>query len=364
MGFHALLIVGMMFLSLGKTVSDPETPPIKIATVLLKKEKPLKETPLETTKPEKGDPKPLKTFQPAQPTQRYASAVSKNINPLPIKPRTPVSANISADSQLQPTTMVSNSLPYRPVSVKQSYRPQQIKFSSIQAAPLSIHKAQRSLPNTKHKARQPIVDELGESLTRVAANVSSYSGRSLSIPSSHSGVIAREVTSALNSALTKANPVPGVLTVERWIPVSTTHPVQVASIPSDFINDKSGESIQASASDKVGHPEGETGSSGQDINAIRKGFSSNVRSRILKAKYYPSLARKRGWEGEPVIEFMLARNGSLLSSTVALTSSYKILDDAAMDAIKNAAPYPKIPDPLKMNSIRFKLPISFILDKL
>ena len=65
-----------------------------------------------------------------------------------------------------------------------------------------------------------------------------------------------------------------------------------------------------------------------------------------------------------MIEFMLARNGSLLKTTVASSSSYKILDDAALDAIKNAAPYPKIPDLLKVNSIRFKLPISFILDEL
>ncbi|PIP73909.1 MAG: hypothetical protein COW89_01585, partial [Nitrospinae bacterium CG22_combo_CG10-13_8_21_14_all_47_10] len=82
-----------------------------------------------------------------------------------------------------------------------------------------------------------------------------------------------------------------------------------------------------------------------------------------KAKYYPTLARKRGWEGKPVIEFMLARNGDLLNSTIALTSSYKVLDEAALSAIKNAAPYPQIPETLKVNSIRFKLPISFILDE-
>ena len=99
------------------------------------------------------------------------------------------------------------------------------------------------------------------------------------------------------------------------------------------------------------------------MDSIRKGFSSSVWGRIAKAKYYPPLARKQGWEGKPIVEFRLARNGDLLSSSIALSSPYKILNEAALGAVKNAVPYPKFPKALKLDSIRFKLPISFILSE-
>ncbi|MBT5029072.1 MAG: energy transducer TonB [Nitrospina sp.] len=365
-GFHTLLIVGLMYLPWAKAISKPEISPLKIVTVLWEKEKALKKKTLKATKPEKGAPKAVKASQPVQPSPRHSNSVSKMVNPLPIEPRTLTSANISTPLQIQPTTIASNSLPPLPASVKQSSNPKIIKISSMQPSPSVNNTALRPLPVAKHKVSlpQPIADSLAKSLTRVSANISSYSGRSLSTPSSHSGVTARMVTSVLNSIASKTTPVPGVQTVKRGIPISRTHPVQIASIPSSFIDGKPLDIFQTAESEKNGHPAGVTGSSGHDINAIRKGFSFSVRSRIAKSKYYPSLARKRGWEGEPVIEFMLARNGSLLKTTVASSSSYKILDDAALDAIKNAAPYPKIPDLLKVNSIRFKLPISFILDEL
>jgi TonB family protein len=365
-GFHALLIVGLMFLPWVKAVSKPVIPPLKIVSVLWEKEKALKKKTLKPAKPEKGTSKAVKTSQPVQPSPRHSNSVSKMVNPLPIEPRTLTSENISTHLQIQPTVITSNSLPPLPVSVKQRSNPKMIKIASMQPSASVNNTALRSLPVVKHEASllQPIADSLGKSLTRVSANNSSYSERSLSNSSPHSGVTARMVTDALNSISSNTTPVPGVQTIERKIPISRTHPVQFASIPSDFIDGKPLDIFQTAESEKSGHPAGATDSSGHDINAIRKGFSFSVRSRIAKSKYYPSLARKRGWEGEPVIEFMLARNGSLLKTTVASSSSYKILDDAALDAIKNAAPYPKIPDLLKVNSIRFKLPISFILDEL
>lgn len=358
MGIHALLATGLIFLSWEKPAPKPAMPPIKITHIKLDQKKAT--TSKETTKPVRGNPEALKASQSFQPTPHHARTVSRKTS-IPVKPITPAVNNINTIFQKQPVTMVSSSVQAFPVSVRQSQNSQLIDFSPTQST--SIQTTHRALTISAHTARPtlPSKNELGKSLIRVASKISSFSGRSYSSPTYNKE--ARSITDELNSTPLKASPVPGLQLVERWIPVSTTHPVQVASIPSDFVDENSESTSLESVAEKLGHPAGETNSSGQDLEAIRKGFSSSVWGKITQAKYYPSLARKRGWEGKPIVEFKLARNGDLLSSAITLTSPYKILNEAALNAVKNAVPYPQIPEMLKVDSIRFKLPISFILDQ-
>jgi TonB family protein len=98
-----------------------------------------------------------------------------------------------------------------------------------------------------------------------------------------------------------------------------------------------------------------------DLGNLRGLFTGKVRQRISNAKYYPRIARRRGMEGRPIVAFTLDKNGRLLQAALAQTSGYQLLDQAALEAVQQAAPYPEIPAPLKMDSFQFKLPISFIL---
>jgi len=98
-----------------------------------------------------------------------------------------------------------------------------------------------------------------------------------------------------------------------------------------------------------------------DTGAIRGLFTGQVRQRIANAKHYPRIARRRGMEGQPVIAFTLDGRGQLTKLSLAQTSGFQLLDQAALDAVQQGAPYPEIPAPLKMNSFQFKLPISFVL---
>jgi TonB family protein len=98
-----------------------------------------------------------------------------------------------------------------------------------------------------------------------------------------------------------------------------------------------------------------------DLTGLRGLFTGKVRQRIANAKYYPRIARRRGMEGQPIIAFTLDKEGRLVKAALSQTSGYQLLDEAALDAVQQGAPYPEIPAPLKMESFQFKLPISFIL---
>ncbi len=99
------------------------------------------------------------------------------------------------------------------------------------------------------------------------------------------------------------------------------------------------------------------------LGEIKLAFSSQVRTKIAQTKFYPPTARRRGFEGEPVVAFMLGSTGDLLEISIKSPSQHKLLNDAALNAVRSASPYPPIPELLKVKTLRFKLPISFILEE-
>jgi periplasmic protein TonB len=160
-------------------------------------------------------------------------------------------------------------------------------------------------------------------------------------------------------------PVRMAVTTESFSPKPFEKPMQIAAIPKGFVNDLPGEKSLAKLSPKTspGIKHGVENSDGDNLRVLKKGYSSQIWQRIAEAKFYPQTARKQEMEGKPVVEFELRSDGQLMSYFIARSSSNEILDKAAIDAVKNASPYPGIPKPLKLKSIRFKLPISFILNE-
>ncbi len=174
-------------------------------------------------------------------------------------------------------------------------------------------------------------------------------------PKSFSGLLSVSAT----------EPVKVAVTTKSFSSKPIGKPLQIAAIPKGFVNDLPSEKSLAKLPSKStpGMELGVTNSNGDDLKALRKGYSSQVWRRIANAKFYPRAARKREMEGKPVVEFELRSDGHLMSYLIVRSSSNKILDKAAIDAVKNASPYPNIPKSLKLKSIRFKLPISFKLNE-
>jgi TonB family protein len=100
-----------------------------------------------------------------------------------------------------------------------------------------------------------------------------------------------------------------------------------------------------------------------NMGELRRGFHRKIWQRVAHVKYYPRMARKRGFEGEPIVAFTLSSNGELIDLKLIAFSSHKILDEAALETIRRGTPYPSIPKHLKKNSISFNLPISYILNE-
>jgi len=103
--------------------------------------------------------------------------------------------------------------------------------------------------------------------------------------------------------------------------------------------------------------------SSSDVGELRRGFHGKIWQRVAKVKYYPRMARKRGFEGKPIVAFTLESNGELVDLKLIEASNYDLLNKAALETIRRGIPYPPIPEPLGKNSISFNLPISYVLER-
>jgi protein TonB len=71
---------------------------------------------------------------------------------------------------------------------------------------------------------------------------------------------------------------------------------------------------------------------------------------------YPEIALLRRWEGLVRVAFVLREDGSVANARVAASSGRAILDRAALEAVREAAPYPRPPRELAM-----VVPIRFVV---
>ncbi|MGP0630068.1 energy transducer TonB [Nitrospina sp. 32_T5] len=102
---------------------------------------------------------------------------------------------------------------------------------------------------------------------------------------------------------------------------------------------------------------------GPDLKKALDEFNSAIWGQILQAKYYPKMARIRRLEGQPVVKFTIEKDGSLSHIAINNSSNHEILDSAALKTIRNAAPFPTIPEILNEERMVLEIPISFILNQ-
>ncbi|MBI5640924.1 MAG: energy transducer TonB [Nitrospirae bacterium] len=74
------------------------------------------------------------------------------------------------------------------------------------------------------------------------------------------------------------------------------------------------------------------------------GYNSKLRSRIESIWIYPIEAQMNGIYGDLKIRFTIKKDGRLGSIELIRTSGYKMLDDAAMKALRQGEPYWPLPD--------------------
>jgi protein TonB len=81
-----------------------------------------------------------------------------------------------------------------------------------------------------------------------------------------------------------------------------------------------------------------------------------IQRRIRDRLVYPAAARKAGVQGVTEVTFTIHGDGRVSAASVKKSSGYAILDEAAIEAVLNAAPFPSPPA-----QARISIPVAFRL---
>jgi protein TonB len=109
----------------------------------------------------------------------------------------------------------------------------------------------------------------------------------------------------------------------------------------------------------------EMGGSGATLTAINApeiqyiSYFAGIKRKIELAWGYPPEAAGAG--GEVVITFVIGRNGRLDAIELVRGSGHRILDAAALDAIRKASPYDPIPAEYKIPNLQIRAHFSYLV---
>ncbi|MBF0232461.1 MAG: energy transducer TonB [Desulfamplus sp.] len=106
-------------------------------------------------------------------------------------------------------------------------------------------------------------------------------------------------------------------------------------------------------------PKNSSVSQSEEISA--KQYFNAIRQMIEKNRRYPQMARRRNQEGSVRVRFLIDSNGNVNSLEIVKRSDYESLNQAALEAVKRAAPFSKPPAYIDESALKLELTINFKL---
>jgi protein TonB len=118
-----------------------------------------------------------------------------------------------------------------------------------------------------------------------------------------------------------------------------------------------------------------TGAAGAGKGAIGDGpiegpgddYLDRLRHWLNKYKHFPEEAQKQKQHGQLVVSFTILRDGTVRDPRIERSSGFPLLDDAAVQMLRNASPVPPLPEKYRAAQVAVDLPVEFsigLLDRI
>lgn len=151
-----------------------------------------------------------------------------------------------------------------------------------------------------------------------------------------------ELPQEVKRLVVKRNPIPKPINVEpaeKPLPDTLVEPISQPEIPK----------IQGLAV-----------SDWEPMESAADNYMEMIRLRIERFKNYPHLAKAKHMEGMATLRFTITREGKLKGLELVKSTRYKILDRAALGAVRGAAPFPP-PASISRGDLTLEIAIVFEL---
>lgn len=92
-----------------------------------------------------------------------------------------------------------------------------------------------------------------------------------------------------------------------------------------------------------------------------RGYLARIRRKIDSTKQYPPMAKNSGQQGKVRVRFTILQNGRIVGLKLLSQTPYPALNKEALEMIKRAAPFSRLPDTIGMSALEVVLPFTFQL---
>lgn len=90
-------------------------------------------------------------------------------------------------------------------------------------------------------------------------------------------------------------------------------------------------------------------------------LQGKIKSALQKHLTYPSLARRRGWQGTVTVRLLIQANGELNNVALTKSSGYALLDESAVSALRKVKQLRTLVPLLQGQDMSLELPITYRL---
>ena len=115
--------------------------------------------------------------------------------------------------------------------------------------------------------------------------------------------------------------------------------------------------------DASGHAENQGGGRSVliDEEALWKAYAQALTRYFAQKRSYPAVARRLGQQGIVWIDIELMRSGEISDITLAKSSGYKSLDDAALELVRGSHDIPPFPEHTTAQKKKIRIPLEYAL---
>jgi protein TonB len=147
--------------------------------------------------------------------------------------------------------------------------------------------------------------------------------------------------------------------VKKAVAPAKPPPSAPAETPAPALATGSGTAVSSAA---------ESGS-GRDARSMAPAWAPTARVRyeellfawMNRHKQYPMLAQRRGLQGRGSVRVRIDRDGRVLERSLTRSTGEAMLDQAALDMVRRASPFPPVPEEYAGASFEFVAPIEYRL---
>ncbi len=97
------------------------------------------------------------------------------------------------------------------------------------------------------------------------------------------------------------------------------------------------------------------------LTQVREQLRGHMHENFARHFHYPRLARKRGWQGEALLNLRIEADGTISHILLMNSSGYSLLDNTAINTVKKIRNVKKISQWLNGRAIEMELPVIYRL---